>query len=244
MPSAPTTIWSPDDVIVSWVAPDDGGSPITSYTIYIREDDQSTYSLQLSNCDGSDQVIRDAAQCTIPVSVLKVAPFDLPWGEHVFAKVLATNIYGSSELSLEGNGAMITTNPDPPINIAEDYSLRDPTTLGITWSPAAFTGGDVIIDYRINIAEQGGAFSVLASGLLTPDYTATGLTSGTTYEFKVESRNSYGYSDYSEVLTLLAAFKPGQPAAPTTTTINNQVLVEWTEPITNGSPITGYRIYI
>ena len=102
----------------------------------------------------------------------------------------------------------------------------------------------MIIDYRINIAEQGGAFSVLASGLLTPDYTATGLTSGTTYEFKVESRNSYGYSDYSEVLTLLAAFKPDQPAAPTTTTINNQVLVEWTEPITNGSPITGYKVYI
>ena len=124
MPSAPTTIWSPDDVIVSWVAPDDGGSPITSYTIYIREDDQSTYSLQLSHCDGSDQVIRDAAQCTIPVSVLKAAPFDLPCGEHVFAMVLATNIYGSSELSPEGNGAMITINPDTPVNIAEDFTER------------------------------------------------------------------------------------------------------------------------
>jgi hypothetical protein len=176
--------------------------------------------------------------------VLKAAPFSLPWGEDVYAKIIATNMYGNSEQSLQGNGAMITINPDPPINIAEDYSLRDPTTLGITWSPAVFTGGDVIIDYRINIAEQGGAFSVLASGLLTPDYTATGLTSGTTYEFKVESRNSYGYSDFSEVLTLLAAFKPEAPVSVTTSIANDKVIIAWSEPINNGSPITGYRLFI
>jgi hypothetical protein len=148
-------------------------------------------------CDGGDAVIRDATQCTIPVSALKAAPFSLPWGEHVFAKVLATNIYGSSESSEPGNGAMITTNPDPPIDIVEDYSKRTPTTLGIVWSPASFTGGDVIIDFRINIAQIGGAYAILADGLTSAEYLATELTPGVTYEFKVESRNSYGYSAYS-----------------------------------------------
>jgi hypothetical protein len=52
-------------------------------------------------------------------------------------------------------------------------------------------------------------------------YTATELTSGVIYEFKVESRNLYDYGSYSEVITMLAAFKPEAPPAPTTTTINN-----------------------
>jgi hypothetical protein len=50
--------------------------------------------------------------CTIPVAVLKAAPFSLDWGADVYAKVIATNIYGDSTESLEGNGAYITTNPD------------------------------------------------------------------------------------------------------------------------------------
>ena len=58
---------------------------------------------------------------------------------------------------------MITTYPDPPISLVEVYAQRTPTSLGYAWQPAAFTGGDVIIDYQLSIAVQGGAFSVLAS---------------------------------------------------------------------------------
>jgi hypothetical protein len=84
---------------------------------------------------------------------LKAAPYSLPWGAHVYAKVLATNIYGSSDKSQEDNGAMITTNPDPPTDLTEDYSQRTPTVLAFTWVEPVFIGGDVIIDYRVNIAE-------------------------------------------------------------------------------------------
>lgn len=34
---------------------------------------------------------------------------------------------------------------------------------------------------------------------------------GLTYEFKVETRNSYGYSEYSSTLALLAAYIPDAP---------------------------------
>jgi len=96
-----------------------------------------------------------ATTCTIPVTALKAAPFSLPWGSHVFAKVRAINKYGSSADSFEANGAMITTNPDHPINLSEVYTSRTPTTIGLIWEPPIFTGGDVIIDYRVNIAVQG-----------------------------------------------------------------------------------------
>ena len=52
-PIAPTTVWDPDNVIIVWVAPDNGGSKILNYTIYIRQSDLVTYSTELTHCDGS-----------------------------------------------------------------------------------------------------------------------------------------------------------------------------------------------
>lgn len=64
------------------------------------------------------------------------------------------------------------------------------------------------------------------------------------YEFKVESRNSYSYSPYSDTLTLLCAFKPDPPLVVTTENTNELVTIEWNDPIANGSPITGYKLYV
>jgi hypothetical protein len=109
----------------------------------------------LTSCSGYEEQIVSSTICTIPVTTLKNSPFNLPWGAHVYAKVLATNKYGSSDYSLQGNGAMITTYPDPPTDLTEDYSQRTPTILAFTWVAPVFTGGDVILDYRVSIAEQG-----------------------------------------------------------------------------------------
>jgi hypothetical protein len=55
------------------------------------------------------------------VTILKDSPFNLPWGTNVFAKIVATNKYGDSGSSQAGYGAIITTYPDPPVNLAEFY---------------------------------------------------------------------------------------------------------------------------
>lgn len=107
--------------MITWVPVDDGGSPWTAYTILIQESDGLTYTEDVS-CDGSMTLIVMSLTCSVPVTNLKNAPYSLPWGAHVYAKVIATNIYGSAEASEAGNGAMITTNPDPPIDLTEDYS--------------------------------------------------------------------------------------------------------------------------
>lgn len=85
--------------------------------------------------------------CSVPVSVLRAAPYSLEWGDHVYAKVIAINSYGDSPESVEGNNAYITTNPDPPTDLLEIYEERTKSTLGISWSAPIFTGGDVIEDY-------------------------------------------------------------------------------------------------
>ena len=48
-PLAPTTTLINDEVIIKWAAPDDNGSPITSYTILVRKSDL-TFAADLKNC--------------------------------------------------------------------------------------------------------------------------------------------------------------------------------------------------
>jgi hypothetical protein len=64
-PVAPTTVWIPDNVIINWIAPDNGGSAITGYTITVRQSDQTTFSAGLTNCD---MTILTATTCTISVT--------------------------------------------------------------------------------------------------------------------------------------------------------------------------------
>ena len=67
---------------------------------------------------------------------------------------------------------------------------------------------------------------------------------GTQYNFKVQARNKYGFSLFSETLTILAAQKPSQPAAPITQISGANVLIKWSAPVSGGSAITSYDIKI
>jgi len=86
--------------------------------------------------------------------------------------------------------------------VAEDTSIRNHYTIGITWAKAAFEGGNSVADYKVNIAVQGEESALLAEGITDLTYTATGLTPGVFYEFTVFARNDYDFSYASEVLTV------------------------------------------
>ena len=107
---------------INWVTVDDGGYPPITFEIAIRKSDGITYSTELNYCDGSNVDIVAVTTCSIPVYVLRGAPFNLPWGSSIWAKVRSANLYGYSEFSNFGNGAIITTNPDSPVNLNEDVT--------------------------------------------------------------------------------------------------------------------------
>ena len=119
---------------VVWSLTSDGGSSITSYIVLIQHADGTSYSTEPIDCDGTDPSIVLTTQCEIPISILRQAPFSLPWGSSVFAKVIAMNTYGNSEESSVGNGAVILTYPDAPVSLAEVYPERTKSSLGIEWS--------------------------------------------------------------------------------------------------------------
>ena len=147
-------------------------------------------------------------------------------------------------MSAAGNGGIILTIPDAPVNLANAPLITRSNQIGITWQAGAANGGTPVIDYRINFDQGTDVFSIDVAGITATSYTKTGLTAGMTYKFKVEARNAFGYSDLSAAVTVLAAQEPATPSAPTTAVVGLYVRISWTAPSTNGSPITQYQILI
>jgi hypothetical protein len=185
-----------------------------------------------------------AVSCTVAVQAFRTAPFGLDWGASIFAKLVAINIYDDSLESAEANGALITTFPDPPTNLLEVYSERSKSTLGIEWTAPVFTGGVAVDDYQISLGEVGGDYAVIASGVTATQYTATDLTFGVTYKLRMEARNSYSFSVYSEEIELYCGFKPEPPTVVSTTNVADEVMLAWNAPVDNGATVTAYRIFI
>ena len=104
---APTTTIYLDKIIVDWTAPNDHGSPITGYKVYILQHDKITYTEEAIACVGTSSDVILATSCQISSFKLIVDPWNLVKDEEVYAKITAQNYYGSSLPSVAGNNARI-----------------------------------------------------------------------------------------------------------------------------------------
>ena len=87
-----------------------------------------------------------ATSCTIAISILKDAPYNLLVGSSVYAKIIATNTIGSSAASLAGNGAAIPAAvPSTP---AAPTTTVSGSNVLITWAVPA-DGGSAITEYSV-----------------------------------------------------------------------------------------------
>jgi len=147
-PIPPTTTLELSNVIISWDLPNEMGSPITSYSIEVLHKDGVTYTPDLVLCDGLDANVVMNRKCVFPVSVLTEEPYSLTWADSVWARLTATNAYGTSAYSEAGNGAILYTIPDAPFNLVEEIEYRTVSTVGFSWD-TAFYGGTPIIDFSV-----------------------------------------------------------------------------------------------
>jgi hypothetical protein len=182
-------------VDVTWDA-EENGSPIFGYIITFLQSDGATYETELTSCDGSNPSIVTDKSCSVPIASLRASSFQLLWGSSIYAKVVAINLYGESVASEPGNGAIILTFPDVPLNTAENYSLREAYQLAITWEEGAANGGTPVIDYRVKY--QTGDTLIVVENIEALTLIASSLTNAVNYVFTVEARNSFGYSDPSD----------------------------------------------
>ena len=82
IPAAPMTSTNLNtSVTITWVAPSDGGTAITAYKVAIRQSDGSTFTTESAYCN----VL--TTSCTVPISVLQAAPYNLAWGASIYATV-------------------------------------------------------------------------------------------------------------------------------------------------------------
>jgi hypothetical protein len=84
-----------------------------------------------------------------------VTPFDLAYGTSIYAKLVATNVFGDSLESEAGNGAVIVTNPDSPLNIGEMPEYWSASSITIEWDEGVANGGKTVLDYRVSYALEG-----------------------------------------------------------------------------------------
>lgn len=148
-PAPPSTSVVAADVIITWTAPTDNGSPITSYRLTLGQQD-STFSQEMSYCDGSIASVINSLECTVPFAILTASPYNLQLGDSVYAKVIAINFYGESVESDAANGATILLVPSAPVNLREDTVVTSASQLGILWDNGISQGGSTILDYRVS----------------------------------------------------------------------------------------------
>jgi hypothetical protein len=90
------------------------------------------------------------------------------------------------------------------------------TSIGLTWntlSTSAETGDSAITSYNLEYdsGNGNGVFTELvgdASDYTSTAYTASSLTAGTTYVFRIRAENAHGFGSYSSELSVLAAALP------------------------------------
>lgn len=144
----------------------------------IRNKDGVNYSYDSDFCNGSGATILVIPSCSVLISDLVKAPFNLAWGSSVYAVVQAYNAYGDSDFSDAGNGAIIYTAPDAPISLSENIAFRTSSQLQINWLPGVSNGGSAIISYRVSFDQGTGVWAVINSTVHSTNLTVTGLTFG------------------------------------------------------------------
>ena len=144
------------------------------------------------------------------VATLTAAPFNIAWGGSIYAKVTAVNILGESITSLVGNGAIILTFPDEPINLANNLEVTWGTTIGLTWDEGNSNGGTSVIDYTVfSLASDAADWIELETGVSATSTTLKDFNLGITYTFRVKARSAFDFSvNFSNEISILAAQSP------------------------------------
>ena len=215
-------------VDLTWTAPVNRGSPITSYTVEISPAPANGVSQK--SVSGTSTMWEGLTNGTAyQFRIQAVNDADRP-----------------SEFS--GWSSSITPAGLPMQPLAPSASRAESAVNGgvanVSWK-APNANGATISGYTLSVYE-GGSFlkEITTSGT---SQQVTGLKTTASYTFSVEATNRVGTSEASPRSTAVTPY--GRPKAPSTPSIdatgkNNTLTVDFSPGSANGSPITGYQYQV
>lgn len=59
-------------------------------------------------------------KCLVPITTLQAPPYSLAFDDPIYFRLSASNIFGTSEVSVQGNGGYMVVQPESPINLTKD----------------------------------------------------------------------------------------------------------------------------
>jgi fibronectin type 3 domain-containing protein len=154
-----------------------------------------------------------------------------------YYKVSAWNDYGESSQS---SYASATTSapgmPATPANVTAE--AQSSSSINVSWGSVSGASG-----YRVYRANSSGGYYSVVDSTSSTSYTDTGLSSNTTYYYKVSAWNDYGESSQSSYDYATTSGGSGVPATPTdvvaTAQSSSSISVSWG----SVSGASGYRVY-
>ena len=196
-PGAPATVTATPgnaEVAVAWTPPtDDGGLPITGYTVTASPDGDV--------CETLVGVDSDPLSCTFT---------GLTNGTEYTFEVTATNALGTGP-AVTSAGATPATVPAPPVNVV---AAAGNTQATVSWTAPADTGGSAITGYTATAIPGGASCTTPAGATPVPtSCTVTGLANGTPYTFTVVTSNDRGSSGPSGPSAPVTPLAPPVPPA-------------------------------
>ncbi|MBL4596255.1 MAG: fibronectin type III domain-containing protein, partial [Robiginitomaculum sp.] len=213
-------------VSLSWVAPSDGGSPITDYIIEYSTDNGVTWT---TFTDGTS-----TGTSTIVIGLSN--------GRDYQFRVSAVNDIGNGDPSTTTTATPITVAASPTGLTATTFSS---TQINLSWNAPTSSGGSTVTGYLIerydDVTET---FEPLVddTGSTTTTHSDTELDSGIKYEYRVSAITEGGTGDPSGKSSATTLSVPSAPTNLTATPGNTQVLLSWTASTGGGVPLTDYII--
>ena len=219
----------PGQIAVHWSAPNDGGSPITAYTVIV--DDHAA--------SGTDTY--ETLTATTQPALIFSAQGALT--DQYSFQLFASNVIGDGPLSAWS--AFTQAVPRPSV-LAGGVSATlgaissGSTPITLSWTPTGDTS--TVQNWSVEYSIDGINWTSSLQSISTTTYTFTGLTAGTPYYFRVAAVNQAGYGDYN----LTSAIPLGTPDAPvvdTPITSDTTALLHWTPPLhMAGRTILSYTV--
>ena len=205
-------------VSLSWSQPNNGGSDITFYKIYIEKD---------------NEIIK-----VIESSLTHKIIDGLSNGTYYTFSVSAVNIIGESSSSTRS----VTTFDVPSQPTIS--SIPGNGLVSLSWAAPSDNGGSPITGYKIIVKKDNQTVNTLNVDPLLTQKTVDGLSNGTQYTFYISSINIVGESSSSSTSITTNIVSPSQPTITSATPGNGSVSLSWSPPDNGGSPITGYNIVV